>query len=208
MPALDDTALIVVDVQNDFCPGGALAVPGGDEVVPPINVLIARFDNVVLTQDWHTAGHSSFASSHPGSAPFSSIQMPYGAQTLWPDHCVQGSPGADFHHRLAWTKAQLIVRKGFRKPIDSYSAFFENDRTTPTGLAGYLKERGIVNVVLAGLATDFCINYSARDAARVGLKASVVMDATRAIDLNGSLAAAEKEMRAAGVTLTEMAALV
>lgn len=202
-----DTALIVIDVQNDFCPGGALAVPGGDQVVQPINALIARFDNVVLTQDWHPAGHSSFASSHPGNAPFSSIQMPYGAQTLWPDHCVQGSSGADFHDRLAWTKAQLIIRKGFRRPIDSYSAFFENDRTTPTGLAGYLRERGIGEVVLTGLATDFCVGFSALDAARLGLKVSVVMDATRAIDLNGSLAAAEKEMRAAGVTLTEMSGL-
>jgi nicotinamidase/pyrazinamidase len=207
MPALNDTALIVIDVQNDFCPGGALAVPGGNEVVAPVNRLIERFDNVVLTQDWHPAGHSSFASSHPGNAPFSSIQLPYGAQTLWPDHCVQGSAGAAFHKGLAWTKAQIVIRKGFRRSIDSYSAFFENDRTTPTGLAGYLKERGIVNVVLAGLATDFCVGYSALDAARLGLKASVVMDATRAIDLNGSLAAAEKEMRAAGVTLTEMAAL-
>jgi nicotinamidase/pyrazinamidase len=198
-------ALIVVDVQNDFCPGGALAVPGGDEVVAPINGLIEKFDNVVLTQDWHPAGHSSFASSRPGSAPFSTVQMPYGPQTLWPDHCIQGSAGAEFHKNLVWTKAQLVIRKGFRKPIDSYSAFFENDHKTPTGLAGYLRERGIMRVVLAGLATDFCVGFSALDAARLGLSASVVMDATRAIDLNGSLAAAEKNMRAAGVTLTNMA---
>jgi nicotinamidase/pyrazinamidase len=202
-----DTALIVVDVQNDFCPGGALAVPGGDEVVAPINTLIERFENVVLTQDWHPPKHSSFASSHAGSAPFSSIQMSYGMQTLWPDHCVQGSTGAEFHKGLAWTKAQLIIRKGFRKAIDSYSAFFENDRKTPTGLAGYLGERGINTIVLAGLATDFCVAYSALDAARLGLHVSTVMDASRAIDLNGSLAAAEKEMRAAGVALTQMAAV-
>jgi len=203
----NNTALIVTDVQNDFCPGGALGVPGGDEVVAPINALIRRYDNVILTQDWHPPGHSSFASTHPGRAPFSSIEMPYGAQTLWPDHCVQGSAGAAFHKDLAWTKAQLVIRKGFRKPIDSYSAFFENDRKTPTGLAGYLRERGISTIVLAGLATDFCVGYSALDAARLGLKASVITDASRAIDLNGSLAAAEKEMRAAGVVLTEMAAL-
>jgi nicotinamidase/pyrazinamidase len=202
-----DTALIVVDVQNDFCPGGALAVTGGDEIVAPINRLIEKFENVVLTQDWHPPRHSSFASTHPGSAPFSAIEMPYGMQTLWPDHCVQGSAGAEFHKSLAWTKAQLVIRKGFRVPIDSYSAFFENDRKTPTGLAGYLRERGIGKIVLAGLATDFCVTYSALDAARLGLSASVLMDATRAIDLNGSLAAAEKDMRAAGVTLTNMAAV-
>jgi nicotinamidase/pyrazinamidase len=200
-----DTALIVTDVQNDFCPGGALAVAGGDEVVAPINALIQRFDNVVLTQDWHPAGHSSFASSHPGSAPFSSIEMPYGPQTLWPDHCVQGSAGAAFHKDLVWTKAQLVIRKGFRKHIDSYSAFFENDRKTPTGLAGYLRERDIGKLVLTGLATDFCVGYSALDAARLGFEVSVVMDASRAIDLNGSLETAKRQMRAAGVALTEMA---
>lgn len=202
-----DVALIVVDVQNDFCPGGALAVSGGDEVVAPINRLIQKFENVVLTQDWHPAGHSSFASTHPGSAPFSTMEMPYGPQTLWPDHCVQGSSGAAFHKDLAWTKAQLVIRKGFRKPIDSYSAFFENDHKTSTGLTGYLRERGITRVVLAGLATDFCVGFSALDAAQLGLSASVVMDAARAIDLKGSLAAAEKNMRAAGVALTNMAAV-
>ena len=202
-----DVALIVVDVQNDFCPGGALAVSGGDEVVAPINRLIQKFENVVLTQDWHPAGHSSFASTHPGSAPFATIEMPYGPQTLWADHCVQGSSGAAFHKDLAWTKAQLVIRKGFRKPIDSYSAFFENDHKTSTGLTGYLRERGITRVVLAGLATDFCVGFSALDAAQLGLSASVVMDAARAIDLKGSLAAAEKNMRAAGVALTNMAAV-
>ena len=201
------TAIIVTDVQNDFCPGGALAVSGGDEVVAPINALIQRYDNVVLTQDWHPAGHSSFASSHPGSPPFSSIEMPYGLQTLWPDHCVQGSLGAAFHKDLAWTKAQLVIRKGFRIPIDSYSAFFENDRKTPTGLAGYLRERSIDRLVLTGLATDFCVGYSALDAARLGFEASIVMDACRAIDLNGSLDAAKGQMRAAGVALTEIAGL-
>ena len=203
MPGREDTALIVIDVQNDFCPGGALAVPGGDEVVEPINRLIERFGNVVLTQDWHPAGHSSFASSHAGRLPFATIDMSYGPQTLWPDHCVQGTKGAEFHARLAWQKAQLILRKGFRGPIDSYSAFYENDRKTPTGLAGYLRERGLTRIVLAGLATDFCVAYSAVDAARLGLATSVLMDASRAIDLNGSLAAAEREMRQAGVTLTQ-----
>jgi nicotinamidase/pyrazinamidase len=202
-----DTALIVIDVQNDFCPGGALAVPGGDEVVGPINRLIERFENVVLTQDWHPPTHSSFASSHAGQEPFGSVDMHYGPQTLWPEHCVQGTSGAAFHAELAWTKAQLIVRKGFRRHIDSYSAFFENDRTTPTGLAGYLRERGLTRLVLAGLATDFCVAYSALDAARLGFSASVAMDACRAIDLGGSLAEAERQMREAGVVLTETAAV-
>jgi nicotinamidase/pyrazinamidase len=202
-----ETALIVVDVQNDFCPGGALAVPGGDQVVPPINRLIERFETVVLTQDWHPPGHLSFASSHAGQTPFGTIQLPYGPQTLWPEHCVQGTAGAEFHPALAWRKAQLVIRKGFRNPIDSYSAFFENDHTTPTGLAGYLRERGIGSVVLAGLATDFCVGFSAIDAAALGLSASVVMDASRAIDLNGSLADAEQRMRAAGVVLTDMSNL-
>lgn len=202
-----NAALIVVDVQNDFCPGGALAVPDGDAVVAPINRLIERFENIILTQDWHPAGHSSFASSHPGQAPFASIEMPYGPQTLWPDHCVQGSPGAEFHPALVRNKAQLVVRKGFRPAIDSYSAFFENDRRTPTGLAGYLRERGLTRIVLAGLATDFCVAYSALDGARLGLSVSVAADASRGIDLSGSLAAAEAEMRQAGVTLAEAGSL-
>ncbi len=161
----------------------------------------------VLTQDWHPAGHSSFASSHVGASPFSSMTMPYGEQTLWPDHCVQGTPGAEFHSGLAWTKAELVVRKGFRKGIDSYSAFFENDRTTPTGLAGSLRERGLTRLVMCGLATDFCVAYSALDAARLGFSVSVIMDACRAIDLNGSLAEAERQMRAAGVSLTRTDAM-
>jgi nicotinamidase/pyrazinamidase len=202
-----DAALIVIDVQNDFCPGGALAVPRGDEVVGPINRLIENFSAVVLTQDWHPAGHASFASSHPGAAPFSSIEVQYGAQTLWPDHCVQGTEGADFHPDLVWEKAQLVVRKGFRPAIDSYSAFFENDRKTTTGLAGYLRERGITSVVLAGLATDFCVAYSALDAARLGFATSVVADASRAIDLDGSLAEAERRMAEAGVRSMKAAEL-
>ena len=200
-----ESALIVIDVQNDFCPGGALAVAGGDEVIPRINELIARFDHVILTQDWHPARHSSFAASHPGQAPFSTIAMPYGEQTLWPEHCVQGTAGSEFHRSLRWSKAELVIRKGFRKAIDSYSAFFENDRTTPTGLAGYLRERGLTRLLLAGLATDYCVAYSALDAARLGFDTTVVMDACRAIDLNGSLGLAERQMRDVGVTLANSA---
>lgn len=194
-------ALIVVDLQNDFCPGGALAVNGGDEIVPLVNRLIGEFDHVVLTQDWHPTGHSSFASSHPGADPFSTIEMPYGPQTLWPDHCVQGTKGAEFHADLEWTKAELVIRKGFRSAIDSYSTFFENDHETPTGLAGYLRERGISDVTLVGLATDFCVAYSAIDAMRLGFKATVLMDACRAIDLGGSLEAMKQKMRDEGVVL-------
>jgi nicotinamidase/pyrazinamidase len=194
-------ALIVVDIQNDFCPGGALAVAGGDEIVPVVNALIGAFDHVVLTQDWHPAGHSSFASTHPGRLPFETVPMPYGQQTLWPDHCVQGTEGADFHPGLDWTRAQMVIRKGFRPDIDSYSAFFENDRTTPTGLAGYLKERSVSDLTFVGLATDYCVAYSALDAMRLGFSATVRLDACRAIDLGGSLEAMKKEMAAAGVTL-------
>lgn len=199
--------LIVVDVQNDFCPGGALAVPDGDAVVPVINRLSGRFAHRVLTQDWHPAGHSSFASSHPGKAPFETTEMPYGTQVLWPDHCVQGSAGAAFHHDLAQDGAELVIRKGFRPAIDSYSAFFENDRTTPTGLAGYLRDRGFGRVVLVGLATDFCVAYSALDARRLGFETVVAIDACRAIDLNGSLDAAMTEMAEAGVSLVESSTL-
>jgi nicotinamidase/pyrazinamidase len=194
-------ALVVIDLQNDFCPGGALAVTGGDEIVPLVNDMIRNTEHVVLTQDWHPAGHSSFASSHQGSKPFEAITMPYGEQTLWPDHCIQGSLGADFHSGLAWTKAELVVRKGFRTAIDSYSAFFENDHKTPTGLAGYLKERGIGSIVLAGLATDFCVAYSALDAVKQGFETSVRLDACRGINLNGSVDAMVKRMREAGVKL-------
>jgi nicotinamidase/pyrazinamidase len=196
-----EDALIVIDLQNDFCPGGALAVGGGDEIVPAVNRLIEQSPHVILTQDWHPAGHSSFASSHPGKAPFQTVAMPYGEQTLWPDHCVQGTPGADFHPALRWTTAELVIRKGFRREIDSYSAFFENDHRTPTGLAGYLRERGISSVSLCGLATDFCVAFSALDAVAQGFSTSVVLDACRGIDLNGSLAAMMKRMQDAGVRL-------
>ncbi|MGN6304731.1 MAG: bifunctional nicotinamidase/pyrazinamidase [Mesorhizobium sp.] len=194
-------ALIVIDLQNDFCPGGALAVAGGDEIVPLVNDLIRHADHVVMTQDWHPAGHSSFASSHSGRQPFETIDMPYGPQTLWPDHCIQGSAGSDFHSGLAWTKAELVIRKGFRATIDSYSAFFENDHKTPTGLAGYLRERGIGAITFAGLATDFCVAYSALDAVAQGFEATVRLDACRGIDLNGSVEAMLNRMREAGVRL-------
>ncbi|MCG7521105.1 bifunctional nicotinamidase/pyrazinamidase [Ruegeria sp. Ofav3-42] len=193
-------ALIVVDVQNDFCPGGALAVPGGDEVVAPINAMMDEFDTVILTQDWHPAGHSSFASEHDSKNPFDMTDMHYGPQVLWPDHCVQGTEGASFHPDLK-THADLVIRKGFRPGIDSYSAFFENDQKTPTGLEGYLKSRGITKLTLVGLATDFCVHFSAVDAARLGFDVTVRLDACRAIDLDGSLAAAEAAMRDAGVAL-------
>ena len=194
-------ALIVIDLQNDFCPGGALAVSGGDEIVPLVNEMVHDFEHVVLTQDWHPAHHSSFASSHPGKAPFDTVEMPYGAQTLWPDHCIQGSGGAAFHPHFNRTKAELIIRKGFRPAIDSYSAFFENDHATPTGLAGYLRERGLSRLTLVGLATDFCVAYSALDAVAQGFDTTVRLDACRAIDLGGSLAAMLDRMKAAGVTL-------
>ena len=193
-------ALIVVDVQNDFCPGGALAVPDGDAVVPVINRLQERFGNIVLTQDWHPADHKSFASSH-GAEPFSTTRMAYGEQVLWPDHCVQGTEGAAYHPGLELNRAQLVIRKGFRPWIDSYSAFFENDRATVTGLAGYLREREIGSVTLVGLATDFCVAFSAVDAVRLGFRVRVVEDACRAIDLAGSLAARMSEMREAGVSI-------
>ncbi len=193
-------ALLVIDVQNDFCPGGALAVAGGDEIVAPINAIMDTFDTVILTQDWHPAGHSSFASSHTGKAPFEMIDMPYGPQVLWPDHCVQSSAGANFHPDLR-TDGDLIIRKGFRSAIDSYSAFFENDHSTPTGLKGYLETRGITHLTMVGLATDFCVHYSAVDAAQLGFDVTVLSNLCRAIDMDGSLAVAEQAMRAAGVTL-------
>lgn len=193
-------ALIVVDVQNDFCPGGALAVPGGDEVVAPINAMMDRFGAVILTQDWHPAGHSSFASAHPGKAPYDTVEMPYGVQVLWPDHCVQGTEGAAFHKDLR-TDGDLIVRKGFRPAIDSYSGFFENDQTTPTGLEGYLRSRGITRLTLAGLATDFCVAFTALDAARLGFEVTVDLAACRAIDLDGSLQSALDRMKEAGIAL-------
>ncbi|NHB77895.1 bifunctional nicotinamidase/pyrazinamidase [Rhodobacter calidifons] len=196
-----NTALIVIDVQNDFCPGGALAVAGGDEIISRINGLMDDFATVVLTQDWHPANHASFAANHPEATPFSLTTMPYGPQVLWPTHCVQGTEGAAFHADLRTDPAQLIVRKGFRPEIDSYSAFFENDQATPTGLEGYLRNRGVTAVTLVGLATDYCVAYSALDAARLGFAVTVLEGACRAIDLNGSLAEARDRMRAAGVAL-------
>lgn len=198
---MPNRALILVDLQNDFCPGGALAVAGGDEVVAPANALMSRFSHVILTQDWHPAEHRSFASAHPGRAPHERIEMPYGDQTLWPDHCVQGTSGADFHPDLDTRRASLIVRKGMRAAIDSYSAFFENDRRTATGLGGCLRELGVRRVFLCGLATDYCVRYSALDARRLGFEAVVLTAACRAIDLGGSLADALSEMRQAAVML-------
>jgi nicotinamidase/pyrazinamidase len=195
----DDDVLLVIDVQNDFCAGGALAVADGDAVVPVINRLAERFGHVVLTQDWHPSGHSSFSTSHPGSAAFQTIGMPYGEQTLWPDHCVLGTTGAAFHPRLATERAELVIRKGFRPEIDSYSAFHENDRRTPTGLAGYLRERGLRRIFLAGLATDYCVYYSAIDAHRLGFETVLIEAGCRAIDLAGSLGAALAAMATAGV---------
>lgn len=195
----DTDLLLVIDVQNDFCPGGALAVPDGDSIVPLINEHMGKFKNIVLTQDWHPAGHSSFASSHDGAEPFSMTTMPYGEQTLWPDHCVQSSDGALFHSDLKTDSADLIIRKGFRPQIDSYSAFFENDQTTPTGLTGYLNERGIKRVFCCGLATDFCVRFSAEDARKQGFDTVVIENACRAIDMEGSLAAATDSMQSAGV---------
>jgi nicotinamidase/pyrazinamidase len=192
-------ALIVVDVQNDFCPGGRLAVQKGDEVVPVINALAQRFENVVLTQDWHPAGHQSFATSHPGRKPFDSIELAYGEQVLWPDHCVQGSDGAALHKDLSVPHAQLVVRKGFRREVDSYSAFLEADRKSRTGLEGYLHDRGVKRVFVCGLATDFCVAWTALDARTLGFAAAVVEDACRAIDMQGSLSAAWEKMKKAGV---------
>lgn len=200
-PATD--ALIVIDIQNDFCPGGALAVTDGDAIIPRINALMGEFQTVVLTQDWHPANHSSFAANHAGATPFSLIDMPYGPQVLWPTHCVQGSQGAAFHPALNTDPAHLVIRKGFRPQIDSYSAFFENDRQTVTGLDGYLKARSVTSVTLVGLATDYCVAYSALDAARLGYTATVLMGACRAIDLNGSLAAMKEQMQAARVALED-----
>ncbi len=192
-------ALIVIDVQNDFCPGGALAVAGGDEIITGINGLFDNFQVKVLTQDWHPSGHSSFASSHADKAPFQVIDMPYGPQVLWPDHCVQGSQGAAFHPELRSDAADLVIRKGFRSAVDSYSAFFENDHKTPTGLEGYLRTRGVTDLWMVGLATDFCVQYSALDAARLGFSTTIITDLCRAIDMDGSLAQAKATLNSEGV---------
>ena len=195
-------ALIVIDVQNDFCPGGLLAVNDGDAIIPRINALMGDFAVRVLTQDWHPVDHSSFAANHPGATAFSVVDMPYGPQVLWPVHCVQGSTGAQFHANLLTDPADLVIRKGFRSAIDSYSAFFENDHVTPTGLEGYLRSRGVTAITLVGLATDFCVAYSALDAPRLGFGVTVLEGACRAIDLHGSLAEARGLMQAAGIILT------
>jgi len=202
------SALLVIDVQNDFTPGGQLAVPEGDLIVPLINRLGALFKQVIIAQDWHPSGHASFASSHPGRKPYEVIQLPYGEQTLWPDHCVQGTTGAGFHPELNLPHAQLIIRKGCNPDIDSYSAFLEADRRTTTGLAGYLKERGIDTVYMVGLALDFCVMFSALDARAAGFNAFVLLDACRAIDMEGSLAAAMERMQTAGVGLIQSNQLI
>lgn len=198
---MGDTALVVIDLQNDFCPGGSLAVAGGDDIVPLVNRMVAEARHVVVTQDWHPEGHSSFASANPGRQVFEQVEMYYGLQTLWPDHCIQGTAGADFHPGFEWTKAELVIRKGFDPAIDSYSAFYENDRTTPTGLAGYLRERGVNRVELVGLATDFCVAFSALDAVGHGFETIVRLEACRGIDLGGSMDAMLTAMREAGVIL-------
>lgn len=194
-------ALIVIDLQNDFCPGGALAVNEGDRIVPLVNELVKEYPHVLLTQDWHPANHKSFASSHEGKSPFETVEMPYGGQVLWPDHCVQGTKGAAFHPDLDWTRAELVIRKGFRPGIDSYSAFFENDHATPTGLGGYLRERGIDALTMVGLATDYCVAFSALDARKLGFEVTVKLDACRGIGLGGSLQRMLDRMQAAGVRL-------
>ena len=201
MKKTDREVLLVIDVQNDFCPGGALAVPQGDEIILAVNRLAASYAHVILTQDWHPRGHASFASSHPGKSPFETIEVSYGAQVLWPDHCVQGTPGAAFHFVLDIPHAELVMRKGFRPTIDSYSAFRENDHRTATGLAGYLRERGFERVTLCGLATDFCVAFSAIDGRQAGFEVSVVTSACRGIDIDGSLAQAMRSMSEAGVSL-------
>jgi nicotinamidase/pyrazinamidase len=200
--------LLVIDVQNDFCPGGALAVADGDSVIEPIRKIAPRFEHIILTQDWHCAGHISFASSHAGKEPYEQIELSYGMQTLWPDHCVQGSAGAEFHSDLILPKAELILRKGFRPLIDSYSAFYENDHLTATGLGGYLRERGLTRVFLVGLAYDYCVGYSALDARRLGFEAIVIRDACRVIDLNGSVEKMEAEFAKAGVETSDSAEVI
>jgi nicotinamidase/pyrazinamidase len=202
-----NSALLVIDVQPDFCPGGALAVPGGGEIVPLINKLAQRFETVLLTQDWHPASHISFAANHPGRAPFETTELPYGTQVLWPTHCVMDTPGAALHPALHIPHAALILRKGSHQNVDSYSAFLEADRTTKTGLDGYLTSRGIKHVYLCGLATDFCVAWSAEDARSFGFAATIIEDACRAIDLNGSLEAAWAKLTAAGVEKTNSGAL-
>lgn len=194
-------ALLIVDIQNDFCPGGALAVPEGDRIIPVVNRLSQEFDAVLQTQDWHPAGHSSFASSHSGKNPYDTIELGYGTQVLWPDHCVQGTKGAEFHPDLETLRTDVVIRKGFRKSIDSYSTFYENDQKTATGLTGYLKERGITELVVTGLATDFCVKWSVLDGLKEGFAITVVEDAVAGIDIDGSVDAAWSEMTKAGASV-------
>jgi nicotinamidase/pyrazinamidase len=203
MEITSQDVLVVIDVQNDFCPGGALEVPHGEQVIGLIHKAAQKFNHIILTQDWHPAGHSSFASSHPGRKPYETIEAPYGLQILWPDHCIQGTHGAELHPSLHLLQAELILRKGYRTGIDSYSAFFENDHTTPTGLGGYLRERGLNRAFFAGLAYDFCVCYSALDAQRLGLPAVVLREACCAIDINGSVKTIEEQFRQAGVIVTD-----
>jgi len=204
---LEHDVLLVVDIQNDFCAGGALEVPGAEEIIPVVNLLAKQFQNVVLTQDWHPRDHESFASAHPGRRPYETIQVPYGLQILWPDHCVQGTRGAEFHRDLQIAHAELILRKGYRRDIDSYSMFYENDRKTPTGLSGYLKERELSRLYLAGLAFDFCVRYSAEDAHSEGFAVTVIEDACRAIDLQGSAAQTRRSLEKLGVMVSSAAEL-
>jgi nicotinamidase/pyrazinamidase len=202
-PAMrEKEVLLIVDIQNDFCAGGALAVPRADEIIPVVNRLATQFAHVILTQDWHPRDHQSFASTHPGRTPYETIEVDYGAQTLWPDHCVKGTRGAEFHEKLDIPQAELILRKGFRREIDSYSAFYENDRRTPTGLCGYLRERGLSHVFMAGLAFDFCVRYSAEDAQREGFRVTVVEDASRGIDVSGSVDETRRSLARFGVEIT------
>jgi len=208
MKISDRDVLLVIDVQNDFCTGGALAVPGGEKVVPAIVRIAQKFANVVLTQDWHPANHVSFASNHPGKQPFQSIELDYGTQVLWPTHCVQGTAGAEFHRDLDLTRASLVVRKGFRRGIDSYSALFENDKTTPTGLLGYLRERELKTVFVAGLALDFCVRFSAEDARKAGFEVAVIEDACRGIDLDGSVAAAHRSFKELDISIINLEAFL
>jgi nicotinamidase/pyrazinamidase len=198
---MKNSVLLIIDVQNDFCPSGLLAVKGGDDIIPLINTLAHEHEHVVLTQDWHPADHSSFASQHKGASPFTQIEMTYRPQTLWPDHCVIGTPGAEFHKTLDVPNAELIIRKGFRREVDSYSAFFENDHKTPTGLGGYLKERGFHHITCVGLAFDYCVRYSAEDAKALGFEVEVIEAATRAIDMGGTVAATKHSFGGRGITL-------
>ncbi|MDE5462970.1 bifunctional nicotinamidase/pyrazinamidase [Bradyrhizobium sp. CSS354] len=208
MKISDRDVLLVIDVQNDFCTGGALAVPGGEKVVPAVNRIAQKFANVVLTQDWHPRDHVSFAPNHAGKQPFQTIVLDYGVQVLWPSHCVQGTAGAEFHRDLDAARASLVVRKGFRRGIDSYSALFENDRKTPTGLLGYLRERELKTVFVAGLAFDYCVRFSAEDARKAGFEVAVIEDACRGIDLDGSVAATHQSFRERGISLVSFEAFL